>query len=93
MILIGQLAKHIDEPASAYGKTSMEELLDAAFEVIENVSERVPCRCVVLECRKSLETDTDAEKKSRDKLHEKYLEYRFTAFQEVDNLVQYVMTI
>ncbi len=95
VILIGQLAKHIDETGDSpkYGNTSMTELLDAAFEVIETVNERIPCRCVLLECRKSSCEDSEEDKLSREKLHQKYKDYNFSSLQEDDNLVQYVIMI
>lgn len=95
VILIGQLAKFIDESDEnpKYGDTSMEELLDTAFEIIDAVNERIPCRWVLLECRESSDEDTDEEKHGRTKLHQKYIEYGFKDLQKNDNLVQYVMLV
>ena len=95
VILIGQLAKFIEESDenAKYGDTSMEELLDAAFEIVDAINERIPCRCVLLECRESSEEDTDEEKLGRTKLHQKYVEYGFIPLQKDDNLVQYVILV
>lgn len=76
-----------------YGDTSMEELLDAAFEIIELVNERIPCRCVLLECREASETDSEEEKKKRANLHKKYMDYGFSPLQKDDDLVQYVIAV
>lgn len=91
VILIGQLAKHIDDacvPASV-GNTTMEELLDTAFEIIEEVNQKIVCRCVLLECREASDDTED----SRHKLHQKYKEYGFYPLQKDGDLVQYIMMV
>ena len=90
VILIGQLAKYIDETTS--GNTSMEELLDNAFQIIDYVNDKISCRCVLLECRDAYSTDSDEEKEERRKLHKKYMDYGFVPIQKEGNLIQYIMT-
>lgn len=90
VILIGQLAKHIDNDYC--GDTSMEELLDSAFEIIDDVNEKISCRCVLLECKAALSTDSDKEKENKQKLHNKYINYGFKAIQKDGELIQYIIT-
>lgn len=94
-ILIGQLAKYVDETTEEpiYGDTSMNELLDSAFEIIDGVIERIPCRCVLLECREASEHDPDDIKQNRIRLHQKYMDYGFIPLQKDDDLVQYIMLV
>lgn len=47
-VLIGQLGKFIDEAECSY--ISGKEVLDYAFEIIEDANELIPCRCVLVEC-------------------------------------------
>ena len=93
VILIGQLAKYIDETVSPcmYGNTSMSELLDSAFEIIESVNNKIPCRCVLLECRDVSKEDID--NKNRLNLHKKYQECGFIPLQKDGDLVQYIALI
>lgn len=90
VILIGQLAKYIDNSRS--GDTSMEELLDSAFEIIDDVNEKISCRCVLLECKTALDTDSEEEKGNKEKLHKKYRDYGFEAIQRDGDLIQYIIT-
>ena len=93
VILIGQLAKYIDETVSPhlYGNTSMNELLDMAFEIIESVNNKIPCRCVLLECRDVDKEDTGKQK--RIDLHKKYQECGFVPLQKDGDLIQYIALI
>lgn len=91
VILIGQLGKFCTSNVS--GCTSMEELLDSAFNIINDVNDKIPCRCVLLECREADNTDNKMEKSRRAKLHKMYVEYGFSALQKENNLVQYIITI
>lgn len=90
VILIGQLGKYIDD--NHCGNTSMEELLDSAFEIIDDVTEKISCRCVLLECKDALSTDSDDIKENRQKLHKKYMDYGFEAIQKDGDLIQYIIT-
>lgn len=94
-ILIGQLGKYIDESSlhSVYGNTSMEELLDLAFQIVEEVTERIPCRCVLVECRESTDDEPEEEKSKRANLHGKYVNYGFSKLQKENNMVQYVLLV
>jgi len=80
-VLIGQLGKHIEEmPDGSWNIASVHltEILDYAFEIIEESSALIPCRCVLIEC--------DQE---RTKLHQLYKNYGFKLLQQDDNLLQF----
>lgn len=91
VILIGQLAKHIDATCTPVkvGNTTIEELLDTAFEIIDEVNQKIACRCVLLECREALDNTKD----SRHKLHQKYKDYGFSPLQKDGDLIQYIMMV
>lgn len=93
MILIGQLGKHVDKDTLTCSSISAKEILDKAFEVIEEVNERIVSRCVMLECRKCLETDPEEEIESRQKLHKLYIDYGFKPLQDDGELTQYYKII
>lgn len=93
MILIGQLGKYVDNSTMTSSSISGKEILDKAFEIIEEVNERITSRCVMLECRKCLETDTEEEKTSRQKLHKLYIDYGFKPLQDDGELTQYYKII
>ena len=92
MILIGQLGKYIDESTNTISSISATELLDKAFEIIEEVNERIVARCVMLECRKCLEKDM-VDAKKRQNLHENYIAYGFKPLQDDGDLTQYYKII
>lgn len=81
VILIGQLGKYIDTEHDVYGHVSGTELLDEAFAIINQVSEKIVCTCVMLECE-----DAD-----NAKLHQFYQNYGFEALQKRGNYIQYIM--
>lgn len=81
VILIGQLGKYIDLEHGVYGKVSGVELLNEAFSIINLVSEKIVCTCVMLECE-----DAD-----NAKLHQFYQDYGFQPLQKRGNYVQYIM--
>lgn len=93
MILIGQLGKYVDEKDCVFSDISATDILDKAFEIIEEVNERIVSRCVMLECRKCLETDTEESKEKRQKLHKIYSDYGFKALQDDGELTQYYKII
>ena len=95
VILIGQLAKFIDETGETpiYGDTSMNELLDAAFEIVDAINERIPCRCVLLECREASDEDSEEDRSGRQRLHQKYMDYGFIPLQKDESLIQYVILV
>ena len=76
-----------------YGDTSMEELLDAALSIIQEVNERITCRCVLVECKEASECDSPQEKTRRGRLHKKYTDYGFVPLQKDGDLVQYIMIL
>lgn len=80
VILIGQLGKYVDEYNENYGCTSANELLDMAFSIIEEVTQRVPCSCVLLECK----VDED-----KEKLQSIYLDYGFEEICRDSSYIQY----
>ena len=93
MILIGQLGKYVDESTATSSEVSAMELLDKAFEIIEEVNERIVSRCVMLECRNCSETDKKEEMESRQKLHKIYIDYGFKPLQDDGELTQYYKII
>lgn len=92
VILIGQLGKYIDDNSKTYGETSMECILDYAFGIINQVNDRIPCSCVLIEC-KSCEAVSKNEKPHRLALHEKYKKYGFSELQTHGDLIEYVIFI
>lgn len=83
VILIGQLGKYIDEEHNVYGKVSGKELLDEAFAIITQASDKIVCTCVMLEC----------ENANNAKLHEFYKNYGFEALQQRDKYIQYILLL
>lgn len=90
VILIGQLGKYIDDTYSS--EISMEDLLFEAFTIINNVNEKIFCRCVLVECKEADESDSDEEKQHRAKLHKKYTDYGFCRIQKNEQQIEYIMT-
>lgn len=79
-VLIGQLGKHIETlPDGSYKKAaiSVVEILNYAFEIIEESNELIPCRCVLIECS------------SEPKVQQLYKDYGFKFLQQDENLFQY----
>lgn len=81
VVLIGQLGKYIDIEHNLFGNISGTEMLDEAFSIIEQVSEKIVCTCVMLEC----------ENANNAKLHQFYQDYGFEALQKRENYIQYIM--
>lgn len=92
-ILIGQLGKYIDEDEKTISSLSANQLLDEAFELIGEVNERIATRVVILECRRSLETDAKEMVEKRQNLHKLYQDYGFKVLQERKDLTQYFKII
>lgn len=92
-ILIGQLGKYIDEDEKTISSLSANQLLDEAFELIGEVNERIATRVVILECRRSLETDAKEMVEKRQNLHKLYQDYGFKVLQERKDLKQYFKII
>lgn len=80
VLLIGQLGKYIDEDSCSL--LSAEEILDSAFEIIEQVRERIVCNCVILECNSE-----------RNSLRNAYQNYGFHELQSEASLIQYFTII
>lgn len=80
VILIGQLGKYVDDDNKNYGCTSANELLDIAFSLVDEVTQRVPCSCVLLECK-----DDD----ERKKLQSIYVDYGFEEICRDNGYIQY----
>lgn len=80
VILIGQLGKYIDEINDNFGHTSAKELLDMAFSIIEEVAQRVPCSCVLVECKES---------DNNEKLQSIYEDYGFEEICRDGHYIQY----
>lgn len=79
-VLIGQLGKHIEKLPDGTFKgaaISSQEILDYAFEIIEESNELIPCGCVLIECS------------DEEKLHQIYKNYGFKFFQEDNDLFQF----
>lgn len=93
MILIGQLGKYIDENNGIESNLSGHQLLDYAFEVIEEAHERITSRCVMLECKKSQEAKTVEEAEGREKLQQIYADYGFTIFDDSEELTKFLKII
>lgn len=93
VILIGQLAKYIDDKKGFVGKTNFFELLDLACEIIDQINLLIPNRCILAECKKSSLEDSEEIVNKRNKLHQLYLDYGFIALQENDDYIQYVLMI
>lgn len=89
VILIGQLGKHVDDTLCEYGNTTMEELLDMAFEIIDEIVSKIPYSCVLLECKQA----TDSSDEKRIHLHQKYTDYGFMPLSVEGGLVQYVILV
>lgn len=49
VILIGQLGKYID--SNIESEVTSSTLLDRALEIINQVNERIPLNCVLVECK------------------------------------------
>lgn len=72
---------------------SIIELLDLVCNIVERINQFVPCRCLLVECRKSSKEESIEMIQKRNKLHQLYIDYGFTAIQETDNHIQYVLII
>ncbi len=92
-ILIGQLGKYIDEDAGCVSNLSAKQLLDIAFKLISEATERIAARVVIVECKQCLETDTETMFEKRQKLHEIYTNYGFKVLQNRGDLTQYFKII
>lgn len=93
MVLIGQLGKYIDGNSGVESKLSGTQLLDYAFEVIEEVHERIVSRCVMLECKKSQDARTMDEAKGREKLRQIYTDYGFIVLDDSEELTKFLKII
>ena len=80
VLLIGQLGKYIGKEFCS--QLSVNEILDFAFEIIEQVKERIVCNCVILEC--------DIK---RVGLMNRYRNYGFHELQQEDSFIQYFAII
>ena len=71
-MLIGQLGKHIErleDGTLSSADIGSKEILDEAFAVIQESSDLIPCRCVLVECS------------DNPKVHKVYEDYHFKYFQ------------
>ncbi len=71
-VLIGQLGKHIEirkDGVCYQSEIVSSEILSYAFEVIEQSSELIPCKCVLVECS------------DNEKIWKAYKDYGFTYLQ------------
>lgn len=71
-ILIGQLGKHVeilDDGTTYRADISGAEILDKAFEVMQQASQLIPSRCALIECS------------DEPKVRKVYEDYRFTFLQ------------
>lgn len=71
-VLIGQLGKYMTKDMNGRiisADISSREILDFAFEVIQESDNLIPCRCVLVECSEN------------QKLQSRYKEYGFKYFQ------------
>ena len=71
-VLIGQLGKHIErleDGTLSSADIGSKEILDEAFAVIQESSDLIPCRCVLVECS------------DNPKVHKVYEDYHFKYFQ------------
>ena len=71
-ILIGQLGKHVEKlgDGTTYrADISGEEILDNAFEIMQQASQLIPSRCALIECS------------DEPKVRKVYEDYRFTFLQ------------
>ena len=82
-VLIGQLGRYLERKpdGSIIAGISGKELLDRAFEVIHAASELIPCRCVLVECS------------DNKKVHQFYLDNRFSKFQHDGEHLQFYKRI
>lgn len=80
-VLIGQLGKYIEEKDGEYIKSELsgEEILDKAFEVINEIDRLVPCKTVLIECS------------DNPKVKKFYEDYGFSFLQVDDGHNQYTM--
>lgn len=93
VILIGQLGKYINLESHMVSDISAKQLLDEAFEIVEEVKERITTRAVLLECRPYLDTNSKDEFEQRQKLHKIYTDYGFVFLQNSEGLTQYIKFI
>ena len=49
-VLIGQLGKYIDEYNKMCSCLTAQDIVDEACAIIEETSEIIPCRCIMVEC-------------------------------------------
>lgn len=71
-VLIGQLGKYLDQDEAGHvtaAPLSSAEILDNAFEVIQDADALIPCCCALVECSEN------------EKVHQVYLDYGFHFFQ------------
>ncbi len=78
-VLIGQLGKYMDGQRSA--GLSAGKILNYAFEVIRASSSLIPCRCALVECGESA------------KVHNLYLDYGFSFFQNDGEHHQFIKRV
>lgn len=82
VILIGQLGKHIDAENGVVGDTCAEDLIFHAVQVIQEVNDLVPCKCVLLECEKG-----------RNGLRELYTSLGFSQIESDSDYIQLIKRI
>ena len=80
VLLIGQLGKYINGDTCSF--LSAGNILDSAFEIIEQVKERIVCNCVILECDSA-----------RTGLINTYNNYGFHELQSESSLIQFFTII
>lgn len=83
-ILIGQLGKHVEmhEDGTTYrAEISGAEILDKAFEVMQQASQLIPSRCALIECS------------DEPKVQKVYKDYHFTFLQRDEVHNQYYKII
>lgn len=51
VVLVGQLGKFIDGDKLIESSVSSIELIDRVLEIVEEVNERIPLKCIMLECK------------------------------------------
>ena len=83
-VLIGQLGKHIEflgDGATYRADISGAEILDKAFEVMQQASQLIPSRCALIECS------------DEPKVQKVYKDYHFTFLQRDEVHNQYYKII
>lgn len=83
VVLIGQLGKYIDDQNKKYGHVTGTELLDEAFSIIYQVSKKIVCTCIMLEC----------EEADNLRLHQFYQDYGFYPLQKRAQYIQYIFLL